>query len=773
MQFLYQPLTWGFLLIGVPILIHLINLLRHRKQKWAAMDFLLESYRRNRRWVMLKQWLLLLSRILAMILLVAMLAKWVSGARWLSWIGGQTTHHYVLLDDSYSMAELDQNESAYGRGLKALAGLVRSIAGSPGEHQITLLRWSRASLALANQGTDGRLDAAADLNGKNIPTDPSHLLDRINATEPTPLQLSPESALELVSPMIAKNIDQQSVVYLLTDLRRNEFGEPETLGNQLSALTDASTQVNIVDCGRTPGRNLSIVSLAPEQEIWAVRVPLMVRFQVRNRTNRDAKNVVVRVRSITYAEGGVTPSAQTPYSGDAVDLPPVVIDQISAGETVTRQVQVIFGVPGDHVVETSIADDVLQIDNRRWCTVSIKPYQRVLLVDGEPKQTNAFYFEKAINPDARFSTGMSVERVDASYLRDAPPASLGEYDAIGLLDVPRLDDQAIEKLEGYCRDGGGVFISCGRNTNLRFVNDKLYRQGEGIFPVPVRQIESFQPGVNSGNPDVSADEHPILAPLLSLENSPFFLLQIRKLLTTDPGAAEKPGLKRVVSGPDKHPLLIDKAFGEGHVVTLMTGLTSEWSNWAQDPTFVVMALRSLGYLGSFRRPPTSQPAGSTIAMTVVGQTVLPDAELLIPAREEGMRVRLQQAVEQSEEGQVASLELGVSLDETERAVLDSLLRVGVFEAWMTNAQGEFLVKNFAHNAPAAEGDLERISHSDLEQKLGIPVRIQSARKLMDRGLNSQESTYSTTLLVLLGMLLLAEQALAYSASFHAPLGVRP
>ena len=72
MQFLYSPLTWGFLLIGVPILVHLINLLRHRRQKWAAMEFLLESYRRNRRWVMLKQWLLLLARMLVMGLLVLM-----------------------------------------------------------------------------------------------------------------------------------------------------------------------------------------------------------------------------------------------------------------------------------------------------------------------------------------------------------------------------------------------------------------------------------------------------------------------------------------------------------------------------------------------------------------------------------------------------------------------------------------------------------------------------------------------------------------------------
>ena len=140
MQFLYQPLTWGFLLVGVPILVHLINMLRHRKQKWAAMDFLLESYRRNRRWVMLKQWLLLAARMLAMLLLVAMLAKWVSSSQLLGCLAGKTTHHYVLLDDSYSMADVDQTETAYSAGCGPSAGLVRSIAGQPGQAQITLLR---------------------------------------------------------------------------------------------------------------------------------------------------------------------------------------------------------------------------------------------------------------------------------------------------------------------------------------------------------------------------------------------------------------------------------------------------------------------------------------------------------------------------------------------------------------------------------------------------------------------------------------------------------
>ena len=45
--FLHQTLLWGLLIAGVPVLIHLINMFRHRRVPWAAMEFLLVSQRRN------------------------------------------------------------------------------------------------------------------------------------------------------------------------------------------------------------------------------------------------------------------------------------------------------------------------------------------------------------------------------------------------------------------------------------------------------------------------------------------------------------------------------------------------------------------------------------------------------------------------------------------------------------------------------------------------------------------------------------------------------
>ena len=99
-MFTYQALTWGFLIALVPLLIHLINMMRHRRVKWAAMEFLLKSYKKHRKWVWLKQLLLLLLRMLVIAMIVALLAQWDPQSSFLSRFGGKVTHHYVLIDDS-------------------------------------------------------------------------------------------------------------------------------------------------------------------------------------------------------------------------------------------------------------------------------------------------------------------------------------------------------------------------------------------------------------------------------------------------------------------------------------------------------------------------------------------------------------------------------------------------------------------------------------------------------------------------------------------------
>ena len=70
------------------------------------MEFLLKSHKKNRNWVWLKQFLLLLSRIACLLLALLLLGNvGCENDRIAKILGSKATHHYVLLDDSFSMSD--------------------------------------------------------------------------------------------------------------------------------------------------------------------------------------------------------------------------------------------------------------------------------------------------------------------------------------------------------------------------------------------------------------------------------------------------------------------------------------------------------------------------------------------------------------------------------------------------------------------------------------------------------------------------------------------
>ena len=67
--------VFGAIAVSVPIIIHLLNRRKFRIVDWAAMDFLLEADKKNRRRVRLENLLLLLLRCLAIFLIGLLLAR--------------------------------------------------------------------------------------------------------------------------------------------------------------------------------------------------------------------------------------------------------------------------------------------------------------------------------------------------------------------------------------------------------------------------------------------------------------------------------------------------------------------------------------------------------------------------------------------------------------------------------------------------------------------------------------------------------------------------
>ena len=93
----------GLIAATAPVLIHLLNRRRFRVTEWAAMQFLREAVRRNRRFLRLRDLLLLTLRTLALALVGLALARPFFSSAFSTLTPNQPIHAVVVLDNSLSM----------------------------------------------------------------------------------------------------------------------------------------------------------------------------------------------------------------------------------------------------------------------------------------------------------------------------------------------------------------------------------------------------------------------------------------------------------------------------------------------------------------------------------------------------------------------------------------------------------------------------------------------------------------------------------------------
>src|ERR1700733_4010531 len=103
MTFLQPFVLFGLPLILAPIIIHMLNRMRHRPKPWAAMRFLISATRNSVSQTRLRQFLILACRVLAVAMLVLFLARPLAGG-WLGWaLSPAPDAIVILLDRSASM----------------------------------------------------------------------------------------------------------------------------------------------------------------------------------------------------------------------------------------------------------------------------------------------------------------------------------------------------------------------------------------------------------------------------------------------------------------------------------------------------------------------------------------------------------------------------------------------------------------------------------------------------------------------------------------------
>ena len=723
MHFLYQPLTWGFLLVLVPLIIHLINLMRQRHVDWAAMEFLLKAHRKHRKWIWLRQMLLLAARMLIVAALVAMLAHLVTQKQWTLFFGNQTTHHFVLLDDSFSMSDKSGATSAFDRGTQALTQFAQRLLGSDVPQKLTLILWSRA--AHAAERDDGSGDAAPvanssegtqavnlDLNALVIDEEGQEVFaECVRKLVVSSSAVGPRAAIELAGQLVTQNPGESSVVHLISDFRQRDWQEaPETF-EALKHLGDIASELQLVDCAESQHENLAVTQLRPLEGTLAAGVPVQLHIEVRNFGNTTARQVPVFIS---------TTSAGSDLRAAAVELPALLIDEIPPGEAVSRQAQVFFGAAGEHVARVELPEDAIVLDNRRCCIVRLPATVPVLVVDGDPKHRNAIYFKTVFQPSDRVATGVSPDVRGVGFLSTATADSLAKYRAIYLFDVMRIDQAARSNLERYVRDGGGLGVFLGPNVDWQ-AYDVWYQGGKGLFPVALTAPRILNAAEESAG--LVATPHPTLRVLAGDDNpfaasirfSQYFGIPVAEM------AADVEIVGRLGNG---QPILIERRFGQGRVMVELSTLAPLWNNWATQPSFVVFLLELQSYLDSLRSPIASETVGDPIRFAFDRRLYSRELRLQVPGESDCVTITLQEtdASEASEssgesstgdEASSASVEEIGDGDVVPITVAGSSFSgqrssdvPGVYEVLAKRLDGTPVTQRYALNVEPFEGDLE-------------------------------------------------------------------
>ncbi|MFM8736088.1 MAG: BatA domain-containing protein [Pirellulales bacterium] len=747
-SFDFAPLVWwGLPAVAAPLLIHLLSRLRHRRVRWAAMEFLLESQRRFRTRVLLRQLLLLALRTAGIAAIVLALAqpRWRQAAGRL--LGGGGTH-LVVLDDSYSMGDTSGGDdvamamtdaagdtrprTAFDRGCGVVERIAADLAASGGRHELAVATTS----ALAAVDT---VPPPAFLVPRSVidPAAVRRVREAVAATRVSARAAGPVAALAAAAATLADDRGER-VLWLVSDVRARDWLRADEAVAALERLAASGVTIRLVDCGfeaADPG-NLSVERLEVAGGVPAAGVVLPVEIEVRNDGATAARDVTVSLEE----DGGGRPG--------------LTIDEIPPGGAAVRRFDVRFTTRGPHALEARLPADVLPADDSRAATVEIVDGVDVLVIDGgapgDPAG-DAFYVATALAPGSGAATGL---RPRLEPPRALATLDLAAFDCLWLLDVERLDASAVAAVEAYVRDGGGVVFFCGPRTRPEFVNEVLHRGGAGIFPLPLASAVDLLPDASAATPppDLVVEDHPVVAVLAGQRNPLVDAVRIERFMAVarghDPAAA---GVRPILSLRTGQPLAVERAFGAGRVAVVLTTAAPAWNNWARgNPSWVVVLLELENLLAARRRQPADVAVGEPLAVRLEPGVDEIDVDFIVPP--EGDVVR-----------QAAMAAVGGGLE----ARLPVTTAAGIHVARWRRVDGTERERLFAVGVDPAEGRLERLDRERLDRMFAsVPVRYDRAASLAAGVDGGAAASLAWPLLVAAVLLLLAEQAVACAAGYH-------
>ncbi len=724
--FINAGLLGGLALVALPVLIHLINMLRHRRVRWGAMEFLLASQKKNRTWVRFKELLLLLLRMLAVAAVVLILAQPIADSAAFLNLFNQQTQHIVLLDDSFSMSDRWSGSTAFERAKQAIIRIGQQAALDSAAQDFTLLPFSAAH---SEQPQPALLQERVGAEFGSV------LAERLPKLQVTDLATPPHSVLDWAPQLLGPSEGRRRVFYLVSDFRHKDWDRPGELLDKLKRLADMPAEINFVQCADAQRPNLAITSIEPDGGIPAAGVEIALRVSVANYGSDTLQELAVNIEE------------------DGVGRPPIRFDRVASGRVETQKFQVNFSTAGEHVVSVRLDPDTVSADNQRQLVLKLPLSNAALVVDGGEEPLDAFFLSSVFAPGGAVRTGVDVQVERPSWLNNN---ALGKFSAVYLCNVERLDPPAIESLEKYIADGGGVAFFLGDRCRTDFYNTRLYRDGAGCFPLPLVAATPLLVDRldKSADIDVVLSDHPVFRVFSGERNSFLNLVNIERFIAAPKTWQPQPdSTTRVIARlRNGSPLAVERRLGEGLVLAFTTTASPLWNNWARgNPSYPVTLLELQSYLMHAKSATVDRLTGSPIAQSLPLDKYQRRARFVPP---QGSATGPESKDLRESAGQLLA-----DFSDTSTA--------GVYELQLTDTTDQSESRRFALNVDPREGDLALLDGTELASRLpGLKFTFRRADQFALVTADSSRANLSDLILYVLIALLIGEQALAYAASYH-------
>lgn len=586
-------LVWWLPLALLPLVIHLLNRLRRKSVEWAAMRFLLDSYATRSRKILLEEVALLAVRVLLLAGLVMAAARPLLRN---PHYGGQARARQdvvIVMDLSSSMALRHEGASQFERA-----------CGAAGQVLDLMNQGDTVSVVLAGP-------VVRTLSARPIFVDDTsrqEMKRSLSLLRPVLGGMDMVRAMDRAQVLLEAGQHQNKHVVIITDgqaagWRTDQPKRWDFLRQSLEQLPSRPL-VSVLTVGRSSGRatNLAVQRVASSRRLVGTDRPVELRVRV---ANTGTESTAPRNLELIVDEKKVDEQ-------DIGELPPGASDEVAFSHRFARA--------GSHLVEARLAGaDQIDLDDGMWAAMRVIDRLPVLIVDGAPSarplESETSFLTIALDPKSAEQQG------DVDYIVDAQVVELAETESIDprgsrvvvLANVSRLGEGFLGRLRSFVRDGGGLLIAPGDQTDLDWINDRLLGGDVPLLPCRLEPATVRSDDPEAGQP-LAAEVVEHAAAALSTDRDSTDVDQVRAYRwhrLAPPVEGQGRIILRLANGDG---VLAERRVGRGRVLLSAVPLDADWTNLPGTKAFVVLAHEMITWLAEpFLSRWNVEPGGEMVA----------------------------------------------------------------------------------------------------------------------------------------------------------------